>query len=403
MKPSRSPDASSGVTTSPLALRSPRVSPSSGNTRQYADKGALAQTLEHIHATASRSESLTTFNDFASPPRDSFGIDGRPLTGSSQGGLGAFYTRLKASVSGVAESSPYSSSNVSSSNRTLRPNPSKGGRPETPLAISKDGFEAIPGSETVSSSSLSGKSPHESRVDKRLQVFDPAIVGLNPNTSDIESLGGEHQGTEPVVGGHSKLQHPDTSNETTNAARTSLDNHHDSFSPTVPRMVLNDYSKTDFPPSEAKLNTEDNLSFNAKNGTNAPTMPDSSSSTLKHGPVGEGSSKPQLPTEGLSLHSPSETDFSQRSGAVTFSDSSGPGKIRIPISQRLQDSSAPSQLAHRNTSADTAHPRGFMSQMRRSVLGKELWMRDENAKVCFNCGDSFSTFRRKHHCRMCSP
>lgn len=28
-------------------------------------------------------------------------------------------------------------------------------------------------------------------------------------------------------------------------------------------------------------------------------------------------------------------------------------------------------------------------------------MKDENAKVCFLCGDSFSTFRRKHHCRTC--
>lgn len=28
-------------------------------------------------------------------------------------------------------------------------------------------------------------------------------------------------------------------------------------------------------------------------------------------------------------------------------------------------------------------------------------MRDENAKDCFNCGDAFTTFRRKHHCRTC--
>lgn len=28
-------------------------------------------------------------------------------------------------------------------------------------------------------------------------------------------------------------------------------------------------------------------------------------------------------------------------------------------------------------------------------------MRDENAKDCFHCGEPFSTFRRKHHCRTC--
>ncbi|KAF2863406.1 hypothetical protein K470DRAFT_210901 [Piedraia hortae CBS 480.64] len=41
------------------------------------------------------------------------------------------------------------------------------------------------------------------------------------------------------------------------------------------------------------------------------------------------------------------------------------------------------------------------SHVRRRVVSKEFWMKDENAKDCFNCGDSFSTFRRKHHCRAC--
>jgi len=43
----------------------------------------------------------------------------------------------------------------------------------------------------------------------------------------------------------------------------------------------------------------------------------------------------------------------------------------------------------------------FMHQMRRKILSRDFWMKDENAKVCFGCGDSFSTFRRKHHCRLC--
>lgn len=46
-------------------------------------------------------------------------------------------------------------------------------------------------------------------------------------------------------------------------------------------------------------------------------------------------------------------------------------------------------------------PRGVnvvLSQIKSKVLSKEYWMRDENAKDCFYCGDLFSTFRRKHHC-----
>ena len=42
------------------------------------------------------------------------------------------------------------------------------------------------------------------------------------------------------------------------------------------------------------------------------------------------------------------------------------------------------------------------SQVKNRVLNKEYWMKDENARDCFYCGDPFSTFRRKHHCRKFS-
>jgi hypothetical protein len=40
-----------------------------------------------------------------------------------------------------------------------------------------------------------------------------------------------------------------------------------------------------------------------------------------------------------------------------------------------------------------------LKQLRSGLLSKEFWMKDENCKECFLCGDSFSTWRRKHHCR----
>ncbi|KAI9838745.1 MAG: 1-phosphatidylinositol-3-phosphate 5-kinase [Sclerophora amabilis] len=42
-----------------------------------------------------------------------------------------------------------------------------------------------------------------------------------------------------------------------------------------------------------------------------------------------------------------------------------------------------------------------LQQIRSRVLSKDFWMRDENCKVCFHCGEPFSTWRRKHHCRTC--
>ncbi len=42
-----------------------------------------------------------------------------------------------------------------------------------------------------------------------------------------------------------------------------------------------------------------------------------------------------------------------------------------------------------------------LEQMRKQVLSKEFWMADEICKECFHCGDTFTAFRRKHHCRTC--
>lgn len=55
----------------------------------------------------------------------------------------------------------------------------------------------------------------------------------------------------------------------------------------------------------------------------------------------------------------------------------------------------------RNRNPQASDGDGVMSQLRSNLLSKEFWMRDENAKDCFHCGEPFSTFRRKHHCRTC--
>lgn len=56
---------------------------------------------------------------------------------------------------------------------------------------------------------------------------------------------------------------------------------------------------------------------------------------------------------------------------------------------------------HENGANSDVLPRIVLSKLRSRLLSKEFWMRDENAKDCFHCGEPFSTFRRKHHCRTC--
>ena len=47
------------------------------------------------------------------------------------------------------------------------------------------------------------------------------------------------------------------------------------------------------------------------------------------------------------------------------------------------------------------HSARSANKLRSKLLSREFWMRDENARDCFHCGEPFSTFRRKHHCRTC--
>jgi hypothetical protein len=32
---------------------------------------------------------------------------------------------------------------------------------------------------------------------------------------------------------------------------------------------------------------------------------------------------------------------------------------------------------------------------------REFWMPDDQVKECFECNEKFTTFRRRHHCRVC--
>ncbi|KAI9091886.1 hypothetical protein DFS34DRAFT_634485 [Phlyctochytrium arcticum] len=42
-----------------------------------------------------------------------------------------------------------------------------------------------------------------------------------------------------------------------------------------------------------------------------------------------------------------------------------------------------------------------MRNIRTSGITKDYWMRDDKVKECYECKQPFTTFRRKHHCRIC--
>ncbi|MCJ1359005.1 MAG: 1-phosphatidylinositol-3-phosphate 5-kinase [Icmadophila ericetorum] len=107
--------------------------------------------------------------------------------------------------------------------------------------------------------------------------------------------------------------------------------------------------------------------------------------------------KPRVPEVSLSRTSSSETATFIRVSTQTSSVQDASENESRSSSMRI----APKASATNQSNVDPRTANVGLSQNRTRVLSKEYWMKDENAKDCFYCGDAFSTFRRKHHCRTC--
>ncbi|KAF3918258.1 hypothetical protein ABW21_db0201418 [Orbilia brochopaga] len=65
----------------------------------------------------------------------------------------------------------------------------------------------------------------------------------------------------------------------------------------------------------------------------------------------------------------------------------------------LRNSQASSKLFQNEAKVGAA----LMRLRQGKGLSRDFWMKDENCKECFICQRPFTTFRRKHHCRMSRP
>jgi 1-phosphatidylinositol-3-phosphate 5-kinase len=84
-----------------LGFRSRRGSLVSLSGATPIDKEQLAQALDKIHSTACQSETLTTFNEFGSPPASSTNTESKGLAGEIiQNGLSGLYSRFRGAVGG---------------------------------------------------------------------------------------------------------------------------------------------------------------------------------------------------------------------------------------------------------------------------------------------------------------
>ena len=507
-----SPSASSSLI--PQLRHSRRGSLASISTTGQLDKETLSQALDQIHSAASQTETLTTFNEYTTPPSSSSGPESKGIASELHGGLSGLYSRFKASVGNVKDvvnvgsevsvaevtslmtpstrNTSQSARVASSSASTLQDSPTPRSGRQSPLSTSN--LETLRGDPSrqskpskvslggTSSKSVPGnlalKSPPTTLTQAaQTSTIRPALAEVNISAVKQDSLGAEppenSMGVSP-----SEVRQPDSSAraqklQTGPNAKNEVDIasvvDSDAGLPSIPARSVFDY--------QAEASTSDRIKTSAAslqrprgNGNN-PKLASRQSEDSVHpfsglqvdddevtyagaealsdaddgemaappriitsygnsqdnvftasGRKGDSGTPRSFPRKGgyqhLALplrksmapplvarsHSPNPS-LSRASSSETSTDSLTNSLSRpMPIADNI-DSPNLAQLkisASRPTDPSIVHrdlrTMNVFSQVKNKVLNKEYWMKDENAKDCFYCGDPFTTFRRKHHC-----
>lgn len=492
-----SPSSSSlRLSIGPFGRRSRRGSKASLSSHSQIDKDVLSLALDQIHTSASRSETLTTFDEFAPPPHSTSGPESKTIGADLvQGGLSGLYNRLRATVGGARDAnidsagtlSNDSSEDLQASKRSAR-SISKIVKSPTSTIVSSPVVISGPSSRIQSPSTSSF--PDEQRQHKSADVFNVAsskstsMLSKSPfvpqpksrpsfptvtdhasqNVSREENLRSQAPPNGQVKGPNASTVEPGQ-----NVPHFTEEL---SITPSTSQTV----SRPSKPGPEADKNKPGPQALEC--GENiTPIQQDRPHSSLPTGEIAVSSSDPeaslrQRPTDSSVVDEsnpvssgaqvvgnkgqlnlprsrqestappipPNPTDYAtdvvRTTGEVLKVQPKSP---TTPVPQRppllhISPSHLPGFRPSRASSSDgglssitasVAPPRqsnvhaieeevtlstnrggvnlpyNAFSHTRRKILSKEFWMRDENAKDCFNCGDAFSTFRRKHHCRKC--
>ncbi|ESZ91840.1 hypothetical protein SBOR_7792 [Sclerotinia borealis F-4128] len=474
----------------PLATRSRRGSLASLPGTPV-DKEQLAQALDKIHSTACQSETLTTFNEFASPPSSSSNPESKGLAGDiMQNGLSGLYSRFKGAV-GVGKDKAGSSSikgdtesldttsiksqNVSNVTPTSKgssgPTREDSGLTASPIHLSTASSQlqsptvssfvgnsseiqsqAMKSSKTsLSSAPISTKLATRPPINPMAKttsssVIVPTVATVNAvafkegekarlgssdgNVPDKANKKGASDRSEPVSASeyaHSGTFGSAAASESrrfpgqSSALDDSVSFDFESLkSESVGRMSLGNLdSKKDS--QDASFRTSDaSTTGRAKSMSNPKTASSALSSiktsdsrstaaprllipeTARRTPAVERITQSHLPgyqasrasstdrstAEASPVHTPAHYHVQHDSfGADERSSRTYSGRTRIP------------GTTTNGGSAEVVSAR--LEQMRKQVLSKEFWMADDICKECFLCGDPFTAFRRKHHCRTC--
>lgn len=507
---SESPSTSSAFL--PQLRRSRRGSIVSLSSTSQIGKEALAETLDQIHSTASQSDTLTTFNEYTSPPSSSAGIEGKGITSELQGGLSGLYSRLRASVGNVkdivttfgddnneddvstksprfAASSPVPirqrPEGIKSSNGSLfsgRDETSVTGarqvsqdRASTEATVHERAVKQRPTNLSASSASVASRGSSATNIGLRSPVTLPVVAAAaSPAVAEVNVNAVKEKGlTDESIDRVQK--------DTNSPLRTSTESHTDevkTLSTTTQQNAAYLESRSghtaEVDPSPligsklviSRLGSPATAQTSDKSADHQQDLLVSQGlasvisqetprqSTLIGSHINEAYGASQEPSSSalrdFVSHKTKEvaadeiTTLTGTGKTARYSEST-PGKVKArtykhaevpvlkPMAAQIKSRSHAPDVSLTPASSDAtattlisttqyqvpfreqsygnsqdhmrlAHPRGVrsmtanMPQVKSKVLNREYWMRDENAKDCFYCGDPFSTFRRKHHC-----
>ncbi|GIZ40029.1 hypothetical protein CKM354_000338500 [Cercospora kikuchii] len=426
---SNSPAPSSPLVPFLASSRSRRGSLASISSKKGVDKETLAQALDEIHTTASRSDGLTSFHDF----------DGEGKTGGAKelvsNGITGMYNRLRQTVAGGSSSSvkdtgksvPKSIESVDAGS-TLSATSS--------LQTTRSRTKEVNGKKTVSdqlppaNDSASSSPQMRSGPSKDASEGKPAAPQLHVPTADAQPLpvagprdqretavdatkmppaqakskpDGEAPTKEDVEKARNAWANGDRSAEGTDALARVLSHHETSLTNTTSKQISSAQLRDDL---EEAIDDSDYVDESEAlfPSTSQPLPTDAARKAELPSVEPQKPQRPPMPRVGVS-HLPG-FDPSRASSTMDGSEGSSAPSSRHESYHKPRLEPAANLNAGLSRKRSTLKPASSSSQSqslhpKRRVLDKRFWMQDEGAKVCFSCGQSFSTFRRKHHCRTC--
>ncbi|KAI4719314.1 hypothetical protein E4T48_04435 [Aureobasidium sp. EXF-10727] len=381
------------------------------------DKEALQKELDHIHTTASRSGTLTSFSDFERSRTSSPRVPGPKELVS--GRISGLYSRLRQSVGAASPTSDtsarpasrgsYTVTDASSlrsfskpesptlvrSNHVSRPSDASAVIAETDFALApsipSSAVHSRPGSRDLTRSALhtAASSPSARRVSppgqlrhvesNQSQPFLPETKRLSQNL-DSRPLSQTLEGKRSSV-------NLDNNRPPQNSERKRLSQSDAPFMgprPERPAITVQTDSQASAPVSADRRDSD------ASSRTQSHPKPD-------RPPLRVSAS--HLPN--LRISQPSIVDGVLDTSYIFSTNLATPMlDTQINFNAGMQSRRLPHREGQPLDPSDKKSTT-IPAHLKRRVISKEFWMKDENARDCFYCGDPFSTFRRKHHCRTC--